>query len=154
MLRGIVDYLKGLGATSEQIRHISFHYGQSSRVFSFATFHADPNPLHGVGDEDGLSMLLHQIRTDRRGVELVSNIHIAFVSRHTIAQLHQRSSELSGWGITATFMLVGVVGYLTRNSEKHVESALHLLCKDVLLVGTSRPAVKRASNGIDYDNTL
>ena len=39
-LRGIVDYLNGLGATSEQIRHIGFYYGQSSRtaVFSFATF--------------------------------------------------------------------------------------------------------------------
>ena len=51
-------------------------------------------------------------------------------------------------------MLVGVLGFITRNSEAHIESALHLLCQDVLLVGTSRPALKRAPNGENYDNTL
>ena len=104
--------------------------------------------------EDGLNMLLHRIRCDRRGVELVSNLHIAFVPRHAIGRLHERSNELSGWGFGAAFMLVGVLGFITRNSEAHIESALHLLCQDVLLVGTSRPALKRASNGENYDNTL
>ena len=55
---------------------------------------------------------------------------------------------------TATFVLIGVLGFITRNSEKHIESALNLLVKDVLLVGTSRPVLKRSSDGQDYDNTL
>lgn len=155
-LRGIVDYLNGLGAASEQIRHIALHYGQTSRtaVFSFATFTADPNPLHGSGDEDGLNMLMHQIRTGRQGVELIANLNIAFVSRHAIGRLHQRTNELSGWGFGAVFMLVGVLGFITRRSEAHSESALHLLCQDVLLVGASRPALKTAASGENVDATL
>ena len=88
-------------------------------------------------------MLLHQIRTDRRGVELIANLNIAFVSRHAIGRLHQRQDGLSAWDIDRGADRDWLIGYLTRASEKHCESALHLLCQDVLLVGTSRPALKR-----------
>ena len=44
-LRRIVDYLNGLGATSEQIRHISFHYGQTSRTAAVWSFAACANAM-------------------------------------------------------------------------------------------------------------
>ena len=123
-------------------------------LHAFATFSADPNPVAGAGDEDGLSILMHRIRCDRRSVELITNIHIAYIARHAIGRLHERQRNLTGWKATAAFVLVGALGYLTRNSEAHADSALHLRLDDVLLVGSSKPAVKRAFDGEDYDNTL
>jgi hypothetical protein len=152
----VVDVLNEIAATPEAIRHLGLRYRQASRsaTFDFATFSADPNPIAGAGDEDGLSILMHRIRCDRRSVELITNIHIAYIARHAIGRLHERQRNLTGWKATAAFVLVGALGYLTRNSEAHADSALHLRLDDVLLVGSSKPAVKRASDGADYDNTL
>ena len=108
----VVDVLNEIAATPEAIRHLGLRYRQASRsaTFDFATFSADPDPIAGAGDEDGLSILMHRIRCDRRSVELITNIHIAYIARHAIGRLRERQRNLTGWKATAAFVLVGALG--------------------------------------------
>ena len=108
----------------------------------FATFTVDLHPFIGV-DEQGIKIMQHFGRCDRNGSSrLISDIDLAYVSRHAIGRLHEREHNLTSDGTTGGLACVGVLGYLTRNSAKHVAGELCLHIGDVLVVGSLKHTMK------------
>jgi hypothetical protein len=130
----------------EDCPHIMIgHSGASRSAFlCFATFSAGLHPLIGVAEE-GINITQHLIRCDRNGsASLISDLNLAYISKHAIARLHGRELDLTGDGATGVFAFIGVLGYLTKNSEKHIAGELCLHFGDTLVVG-------RTTNGTLYD---
>ena len=79
-----------------------------------------------------------------------------------MGRLHEREGSLTNLGAFAVFGYAGILGYLTRGSEKHIIGQLCVYIGDVLLVGSlnlprpgpsdgreiNRHGIRRA-NGID-----
>ena len=148
ILRKATAYLNSV--KPEDTAHIMIAHSSASRsaFLTFATFRAGLHPLIGV-DEDGIHITQHLIRCERRGKSsLISDINLAYASKHAIGRLHEREyDDLTSGGATGGLAFIGVLGYLTKDSEKHVAGELCLHFGDTLVVGSLKHSRKYADNG-------
>jgi hypothetical protein len=155
ILRKAITYL--CSVKPEDTMHIVFAHSGAARsaVLCFAAFSADEHPLEGV-KEEGVSVLQHLIRCDRRGGAAVRNgIPLAYISKHAMGRLDERNCDgLTSAHLTGVFALIGMLGHLARNSEKHIEGGLCLHFGDTLIVGSMRHAVQRTADGQELNGTF
>lgn len=77
---------------------------------------------------------------------------LTYISWHAMARLHERNYRLTAGSAGAVFGCLGVLGLLTRRSEKHVRGGMSLLYRDdvrddVLVVGSLKQAVAVSKRG-------
>jgi hypothetical protein len=147
ILRKAIAYLNSV-KPGDRAHIMIAHTGTSRSAFlCFARFNADLHPFVGV-DEEGINITQRFIRCDRNGrALLLSDIDLAYISQHAIGRLHERELGLTPGGATGVFAFIGVLGYLTRDSAKHVAGELCLHFGDALVVGS----LKHSLNGTFYD---
>jgi hypothetical protein len=131
------------------------HTGASRSAFlTFATFSAGQHPLIGV-DEEGINIVQHFVSCERGGsAKLISDLNLAYISKHAIGRLHERELDLTNDGATGAFAFIGMLGYLTRDSEKHIAGELCLHFGDTLVVGSLKHAPKEADDGREFNGTF
>jgi hypothetical protein len=141
----------------EEAMHVGFgcHAGKRAASLCFATFSPGRHPLKGV-DEEGLSVLQHVISCRRDGGgELVADINLAYISKHAVSRLHERDYKLTAGSAFGIFAFVGILGWLTRYCDKHIEGGLCLRFRDVLVVGSLKhAAVRREADDRLLDGTF
>jgi hypothetical protein len=156
VLGGAITYLDGI--EYDERTYIRFAAYSRSRAagLALATFNADKHPLVGV-HEQGINILAHVIYCERSGVtSLISDVNLAYVSRHAFGRMHEREPNIAhAINVRSVLVYVGVLGYLTRASEKHVAGELCLAAGDVLVVGSLKHSLKPMDggplNGTFYD---
>jgi hypothetical protein len=149
-----IDYLNGVAP--EDLAHIMFTCSQDSRSAGvcFATFSAGLHPFKNV-DEEGLSILQHVIYCDRRcRSNLIAGYDLAYVSLHAMRRLHERDYDLTAVQATSIFAFMGILGFLTRGSDKHVRGQVNLHFGDVLVTGSLKHGRKPMSDGSEANGTL
>ena len=154
VLHQAIAYLKSI--RREDIIHIMFGHTSASRsaALCLGTFTVDLHPLVGV-DEHGIKIMQHFVSCHRNGgARAVSDLDLAYVSKHAIGRLHERERHLTRNGTTAMLAVAGVLGDLTRNSAKHIAGELCLHIGDTLIVGSLKHSIKPLDNGGEANGTF
>lgn len=154
VLRKAAAYLNGVNLEDRAHFMISHSSASRSALMCFMGFSAGEHPLLGV-DEEGLNITQHLIRCGRAGsAHLISDVPLSYVSKHAMGRLHERDRDLTSGGVTGVFAFVGVLGYLTKDSEKHIAGELCLHFGNTLVVGSLKHASARAVDGCKLNGTL
>jgi hypothetical protein len=127
--------------------------GKRTAALMLMTFGAGRHPL-GL-DEDGLRVLLHALTCARGGAGLHADILLTYISRHAMGRLHERGHRLAAGAARSVFGYLGILGLITRHSDKHVRGGLSLRDNDILAVGSIKQAAQRcAGDGQLYDGSF
>jgi len=128
--------------------------GKRSAGLMFATLSAGTNPFAGV-HEEGVNITQHNIITHRNGdLRVLPDLSIAYVSKHAIGRLHQLGHDLSNMKATCVLACVGILGLITRESDKHIDGQLNLIYDDTLITGSLKHAVTCVNGKDDINGTL
>jgi hypothetical protein len=147
ILRSTMDYLDSV--QNEDCCHIVLTAASRSRsaTLCFATLSAGQHPFLGACEE-GVNIMAHAIRIQRDGCSSgFSDVDIAYVSKHAIGRLHERE-HVSGDNLRGVLGYIGVLGHLTRHSEKHITGQLCLYLGDALVVGSLKHGPQYAENDL------
>jgi hypothetical protein len=155
VLAKAITYLDGVSPADTAHIMILAHSAKRAAALGFLTLSAGTHPFLSV-NEEGVVMMQTIIGCDRHGrVELKNRIEVAYVSQHALRRLHERSIDLTDQGALGVLGFIGILGYLTRNSAKHVLGDLSLHFGDTLVVGSLQHGKKRMDgrliNGTFYD---
>jgi hypothetical protein len=134
---------------------IAFYSAKRSAQLCFAAFDPGLHPLQGV-DEEGLNIIQHLVDCDRNnGGNMISNVNIAYVSKHAMSRLHERGENITA-NIDANdaFTSIAVLGHLARESKKHNRGELCLRLGDILFVGSMKHAPKFTPDGHELDGSF
>lgn len=154
ILRKATAYLYGIRPEDRAHFMIGDTGASRSALLTFATYSAGLHPLIGV-DEEGIKIMQHIIRCERNGrAAAVYDIELAYISKHAIGRLHERECDLTRGGATGSLTFIGVLGLLTRDSEKHVAGELCLHLGDTLVVGSLKHPLKRLDDGRQINGTF
>lgn len=128
--------------------------GKRSAGLMFATMSAGENPFVGV-DEEGVLVTKHMLVTRRNGsIRVLPDVCMAYISKHAVGRMHERGHNLSDSKASCIMACIGILGLLTRDSEKHIDSGLCMQYDDTLVVGSLKHAMKNIREGVDINGTL
>jgi hypothetical protein len=147
ILRSTIDYLDSI--PNEDCCHIMIAACSRSRsaTLYFATLSAGQHPFRGASEE-GVNIMAHAIHSQRDGTSSgFSDVDIAYVSKHAIGRLHERE-HVSDDNLRGVLGYIGVLGHLTRHSEKHITGQLCLYLGDALVVGSLKHGPQYAENDL------
>ena len=120
----------------------------------FATFSTGNHPNPAV-KEEGLSIELHVLRCSRSHPSRAVGIPVAYISKHAMNRLYERGHDITeNSHATGAFAFIGVLGYLTHHSAKHVDGGMHMAFSDLLMVGTLHRFMKTYRNGKQVEETI
>ena len=77
----------------------------------------------------------------------MADMNLAYVSKHALGRMHERGVKLDIEVATGALAFIGVLGLLTRRSEKHWDAGLCLRFGDTLIVGSTKRAMKVVGDG-------
>jgi hypothetical protein len=147
-------YLTGVKDDDCTHRIIARSSASRSALLSFITFNAGNHPLVGV-EEEGINVMQHQIRCDRNGrSHLISDVDLAYVSKHAIGRLHERECELTRDNTNVALSIIGALGYLTKANQKHITGAICLRLGGVLVVGSLKHSIQHSEDGRELNGTF
>ena len=155
IVRDVTAYLKS-DAASEKFAHLVLdsHARKRSALLALATLTPTIHPFVGNG-EDGVCILLHILRNYRNGdFHLLSEIDLAFISKHALARMHERGCDLSNNKATGILACLGILGLIVRLSKKHRQGEMSLRFGDWLITGSLKHAAKPVGDGTYIDGTL
>jgi hypothetical protein len=145
-IKAAIGRLKAIPPT--EAAHISLvggSRGKRTAALMLMTFRAGRHPLEL--DEDGLQVLLHTLTCSRSGAGLLADILLTYISRHAMGRLHERGHQLGADAARSVFGCLGILGLITRSSDKHAGGGLSLRDDNILAVGSIKQALARPSDG-------
>jgi hypothetical protein len=115
VLNKAIAYLNSVKPEERPYAMIAFYSANRSAQVCFATFDPGLHPLQGV-HEEGLNIMQHLVDCDRnnRG-KMISNVNIAYVSKHAMSRLHERGTNIDS---NDAFASIAVLGHLARERKK------------------------------------
>ena len=120
----------------------------------FATFAYGNHPNPAVREE-GLSIELHFIHCSRSHPSRAVGILVAYISKHAMSRLYERGHDITeNIHATGAFAFIGVLGYLTHRSPKHIDGGMHMVFSDLLAVGALHRFTRTYRNGKQVEETV
>ncbi len=135
LIKRASDYLGGVGDTERIHYTVHRHFRSRAARLMFFTFSYGRHPDPAVPHEEGLTIALHIIVDGRKRSMWTSGVPLAFISRHAMNRLYERSAITENADASTAFAVAGMLGYLTHLSDKHADSALNLLFDKLILTG-------------------
>jgi hypothetical protein len=150
VLRNAADRLIELQRTGERTHFVIGAYRGKKRTAQlvFMTVEFGRHPLSGV-DEDGVNIMEHTLYCNRHGdIELTFGIGVAYVSRHAMQRLYERSEHDRDFNETmACLASIGMYGFMLRDNDRLADSTICLKLDNTLLAtGRMWHAIGTAQN--------
>jgi hypothetical protein len=154
LVKKVSDYLSSIDKDARCHILIALQCRSRTAFLMFATFAYGNHPNPAVREE-GLSIELHFIHCSRSHPSRAVGILVAYISKHAMSRLYERGHDITeNIHATGAFAFIGVLGYLTHRSPKHIDGGMHMVFSDLLAVGALHRFTRTYRNGKQVEETV
>jgi hypothetical protein len=155
LVKKAIDYLNGVDKDARRHLLIASQCRSRNAFMLFATFSYGRHPDPKVVKEEGLSIEIHLLHCSRSHPTHAVGIPVAYISRHAMNRLYERGHDITDNArATSVFAFVGVLGFLTHRSKKHVDGGMHMVFSDLLMAGSLHCFTKICDSGRQFEETI